>query len=301
MAGLPELGIDAELAWDADEFPVLWRALRSRRGAALLDALAKCQQQQLQAGALFYGTFAFYKHPKEPDYGAYPIHAATGDDATGTIKTLRLLGLTSAEASMTHRKRPVQHLLGAAQRTLELDTAALDAANPLQLTQQQLQQARLRLKTLRAVAELCDVERRMSQQSPGQTVDAQLDDNLECSSAELYWLRYSRLPAVLEFVVGCTARSFEQEQWSAPAAAGSSARVHEGWDLAPLALVPHSSRDLRQLRQLMAVLRDETEPSKKKVRKAGSSSSCSSSSSRDLRQLRQLMAVLRDEAEPSKK
>lgn len=35
---------------------------------------------------MFYGTFAFYKHPKEPDYGAYPIHAATGDDATGTIK-----------------------------------------------------------------------------------------------------------------------------------------------------------------------------------------------------------------------
>lgn len=45
------MGIDAELAWDADEFPVLWRALRSRRGAALLDALAKCQQQQVSTAA----------------------------------------------------------------------------------------------------------------------------------------------------------------------------------------------------------------------------------------------------------
>ena len=45
------MGIDAELAWDADEFRVLWRALRSRRGAALLDALAKCQQQQVSTAA----------------------------------------------------------------------------------------------------------------------------------------------------------------------------------------------------------------------------------------------------------
>ncbi|WIA14959.1 hypothetical protein OEZ85_001670 [Tetradesmus obliquus] len=234
MAGLPELGIDAELAWDADEFPVLWRALRSRRGAALLDALAKCQQQQLQAGALFYGTFAFYKHPKEPDYGAYPIHAATGDDATGTIKTLRLLGLTSAEASMAHRKRPVQHLLGAAQRTPELDTAALDAANPLQLTKQQLQQARLRLKTLRAVAELCDVERRMSQQSPGQTVDAQLDDDLEWSKMVLGELLEECFTAAGAAAAGLAVDELEaavvvpaqQQPAAAPAAAAAAAPAH---------------------------------------------------------------------------
>jgi hypothetical protein len=51
MAGLPEAGIDAELAWDADEFQKLWLALKSRRGAALLDSLAKCQQEHVSAAA----------------------------------------------------------------------------------------------------------------------------------------------------------------------------------------------------------------------------------------------------------
>jgi hypothetical protein len=46
MAGQPEKGINAELAWDADEFCGLWLALKSRRGAALQAALAKCQQGQ---------------------------------------------------------------------------------------------------------------------------------------------------------------------------------------------------------------------------------------------------------------
>jgi hypothetical protein len=42
------------------------------------------------------------------------------------------------------------------------------------------------------------------------------------SSSEVYWLRYSRLPPVLEFVVGCGAKSFERDVWQAPAAAGST-------------------------------------------------------------------------------
>jgi hypothetical protein len=42
------------------------------------------------------------------------------------------------------------------------------------------------------------------------------------SSSEAYWLRYCRLPAVLEFVVGQRAKGFEQEVWQAPASAGST-------------------------------------------------------------------------------
>jgi hypothetical protein len=41
-------------------------------------------------------------------------------------------------------------------------------------------------------------------------------------SSDEYWLRYCRLPAVLEFVVGQRSRSFEQAVWQAPAAAGST-------------------------------------------------------------------------------
>jgi hypothetical protein len=40
-------------------------------------------------------------------------------------------------------------------------------------------------------------------------------------------------------------------------AAAAARRVCEGWDVAPLALVPHSSRDVKQLQTMMAVLRDE--------------------------------------------
>jgi hypothetical protein len=38
--------------------------------------------------------------------------------------------------------------------------------------------------------------------------------------------------------------------------------VRDGWDLAPLALVPHSSGDLKQLQLLMQLLRDELESCK---------------------------------------
>ncbi|KAF6261021.1 hypothetical protein COO60DRAFT_819005 [Scenedesmus sp. NREL 46B-D3] len=82
------------------------------------------------------------------------------------------------------------------------------------------------------------------------------------SSSEAYWLRYCQLPPVLEFVVGQRAGSFEEAVWQAPAAAGSTSRMREGWDLAPLALVPHSSGHLKQLQALMAVLRDEVEACK---------------------------------------
>jgi hypothetical protein len=42
------------------------------------------------------------------------------------------------------------------------------------------------------------------------------------SSSEAYWLRYCRLPAVLEFVVGQRAKGFEEAVWQAPASAGST-------------------------------------------------------------------------------
>jgi hypothetical protein len=46
---------------------------------------------------------------------------------------------------------------------------------------------------------------------------------------------------------------------AAAAAAILCRRVHDGWDLAPLALVPHSSGDLKQLQHLMQLLRDKVE------------------------------------------
>lgn len=79
------------------------------------------------------------------------------------------------------------------------------------------------------------------------------------SSPQQYWHRYQYLPPILDYVINTPAKGFESGLWRQAdeqvATADHAAALAEGWDVAPLLLVPQTSADKSSAGEFMQLLR----------------------------------------------